>query len=216
MKKPVSALLKRLSGLTVLVIAVLLIGASCPTDNQLPVISSLTADQDKLDPLASCQIECTASDPDGDELSYSWSADGGSISGEGATITWTAPEALGTYTITVVVSDGGDGEKTEQITVQVLAPNLPPFINGLTTDCPRVKPGHTGTITCDASDPNEDELEYTWSADGGNITGEGDTVTWVAPSDYGTYTITVTVTDDRGGQASQSIDIIVCGCGSAC
>jgi hypothetical protein len=216
MKKPVSSLLKRLSGLAVLVIAILLIGASCPTENQLPVIFSLTTNQDRLDPLASCQIECIASDPDGDELSYSWSAAGGLIWYEGPTAIWMAPEALGNYTITVVVSDGRNGEATEQIAIQVLAPNQPPFINSLTTDCPRVKPGHTATITCVASDPDGDELSYSWSAEAGNISGEGDTVTWVAPNDYGTYTIIVTVADGRGSQVIQSLDIIVCGCGSAC
>jgi len=96
------------------------------------------------------------------------------------------------------------------------SPDQLPVINSLTTDCPRVRPGHTATITCDASDPEGDELSYIWLVNAGDLTGEGDTVTWVAPSDYGTYTITVTVTNDRGGQASQSIDIIVCSCGSAC
>jgi hypothetical protein len=218
--KAVSTQLMRLTGLIVLVIAVLLIGG-CPVDNQPPenqppVISSLTADREELLALDNCNIECTASDPDGDELSYSWWVDGGLIWYEGPIAIWTAPETLGSYTITVVVSDGSEGEATEQITVQVLAPNQPLFINSLTTDCPRVKPGHTATINCDASDPDGDELSYSWSAEAGNITGAGDTVTWVAPNDYGTYTITVTVSDSRGSQVSQIIDIIVCSCGSAC
>jgi hypothetical protein len=105
----------------------------------------------------------------------------------------------------------------------VLAPNTPPVIESLTTDCPRVRPGHSGTITCLASDPDGDELTYTWEAERGYIDGEGPEVTWTAPSEYGNYSITVTVSDGRGGEATSSQvtaredgKIIVCACGSAC
>ena len=61
-------------------------------------------------------------------------------------------------------------------------------------------------------DPDEDKLDYIWSATGGNITGEEAVVTWVAPIAYGTYTVTVTVTDGRGGEDVESIDIVVACC----
>jgi hypothetical protein len=79
-----------------------------------------------------------------------------------------------------------------------------------------VKQAGTGTLFCDATDPDEDELTYSWSAERGNISGEGGEVTWVAPSEYGTFIITLTVTDGRGGEATDTISIIVCTCGSAC
>ncbi|HEY55655.1 MAG TPA: PKD domain-containing protein [Dehalococcoidia bacterium] len=217
--KPVSTRLKRLTGLIFLLIAVLLIGG-CPVDNQppenqMPVISSLTADQEELLPLASCNIECTASDPDEDELSYSWSANGGDISGEGPTATWTAPAATGSYIVTVEVSDGKDGVATEQITINVAVTNQLPVIESLTAEWSYLKPASNTPITCDAYDPDEDNLSYIWFASAGNIIGEGDTVTWVAPNAYGSYTIMVTATDGRGGQASESVDIVVCSCGNA-
>jgi hypothetical protein len=199
--------------------------ASCLATNQLPVISSLTADYEgEINTADSCQITCIASDPDGDELTYTWTAYGGTISGEGPTVTWTAPDMYGTCTIKVEVSDGRNGLATELINIEVTVPNSPPIIENLTTDCPRVKPGGTATIECIASDPDGDELTYTWTADRGNINWEGNIATWVAPSDYGNYTITVTVTDGRGGEATSSWItnsqheglIIVCGCGSAC
>lgn len=206
---------KWLASLIILAVAALLIG-SCAPSNQPPVISSLTANnEEEVSPGDSRQIECTASDPDGDELSYTWSADGGNISGEGSVIIWTAPDEVGTYTITVQVTDGRDGEETEQITINAVAPNHPPVIESLTAEWDRLKRASNTPITCLASDPDDDELSYTWLANGGNITGEGDTVTWVAPNDYGTYTITVIVTDGRGGEVRDSIDIIVCSCGSA-
>ncbi|MYN66569.1 MAG: hypothetical protein F4X11_16315 [Acidobacteria bacterium] len=58
----------------------------------------------------------TASDPDGDALTYAWSAPEGSFSGatDGATARWTAPEATGRVTIRVRVSDGRGGSASER------------------------------------------------------------------------------------------------------
>lgn len=222
MIKPVSRQTKWLAGLILVTIAALLISGGCAA-NELPIISSLVlATEGEIYPGATAQIECTASDPNEDELSYSWSADGGTISGSSATVSWTAPDELGAYTVTVEVSDGDD-IAISQLTIPVVELNNPPVIDNLTTDCPRVKKAGTATITCEASDPDGDELTYTWSAERGNISGEGAIVTWVAPNEYGDYLITVTVSDGRGGEITSSevttfLDgkIIVCSCGSAC
>lgn len=215
MIKPISRQTKWLAAFILVAIAALLISGGC-VPNTLPVISSLVlATEGEINPGGTAQLECTATDPDEDELSYTWSADGGTISGSGANVAWTAPDELGTYTVTIEVSDGDD-VVTDQLTIPVVEPNNPPVMESLTTDCPRVKKAGTATITCEASDPDGDELTYTWSAERGNISGEGSIVTWVAPNEYGTFTITVTVTDGRGGEASDEIAIIVCACGSAC
>ncbi|MDH5695977.1 MAG: PKD domain-containing protein [Dehalococcoidia bacterium] len=199
---------KWLASLISLVVATLLIGG-CTLVNQSPVISSLTASEGQVSPLGSCQVECVASDPDGDELSYTWSACG-DISGGGSVVTWTAPAAPGDYTIAVKVSDGRGGEATKQLTIGVAA-NQSPVINSLTAERERVRQAMTCTIECIASDPDGDKLSYIWSVDEGNISGEGRIATWVAPNTFGTYTVTVTVTDGRGGQAIETIDIVV-GC----
>ena len=203
--------LKWLAGLIILVTTTLLIGG-CTPPNQSPVISSLTASEGRVNPSASCQVKCVALDPDGDKLSYSWSASG-SISGKGYAITWTAPATAGDYTITVKVSDGRGGEATMQLTIGVTATiNHPPAIDSLTAEPQRVKKAKTSTIKCLATDPDGDELTYTWSASGGSISGKGSVATWVAPDTYGTYNITVTVTDSRGGQATKSVAIVVTCC----
>jgi hypothetical protein len=184
--------------------------------NQMPVISNLSVNSEaEINPGVSCQIKCTASDPDEDELSYIWSANGGDIVGIGSSITWMAPDSPGTYTINVEVSDGREGIATEQLTINVLAPNTPPIIESLTAEWVKLKKASNTPITCIASDPDSDQLIYTWSADAGNFSGEGDTVTWVAPNDYGTYPISVTINDGRGGEDIDSLEITVCGCGDA-
>lgn len=87
--------------------------------NHLPIIKSLTAKPSKVKPTHECTIECVAQDSDGNELSYAWSASEGNIPGEGAAITWTAPDKESNYDITVVVTDGRGGEATKTVQVKV-------------------------------------------------------------------------------------------------
>jgi len=77
----------------------------------------------------SCDIECIASDADGDDLSYQWSADVppgsywsavGNISGEGSSVTWTAPAGPSEVAVTVTVSDGRGGRDTKSIVFHVV------------------------------------------------------------------------------------------------
>jgi hypothetical protein len=90
--------------------------------------------------------------------------------------------------------------------------NQPPVIDSLTSKYRQVRADMLAPVECVASDPDEDELHYLWSATGGSIEGEGAVVDWVAPDIYDTYTITVTVTDGEGGQATETIDIKVACC----
>lgn len=214
MMRVVSRQSKWLASLVILVAVNLIIGGCAPA-NQPPLISSLTANEEHISPADICQIECIASDPDDDSLSYIWSANGGSISGEGSTVIWVAPDAAGAYTITVEVTDDNGDKVTAQLTINVVAINHPPVIDSLTSEWQRVRKAVASTIECIAQDQDGDELNYIWSAEGGNISGEGAVVTWVAPNAYGNYIITVTVTDGRGGEASDSIVIKVCSCPDA-
>jgi len=89
--------------------------------NQSPVISSLVADPSGLLYGGRTTITCIATDPDGDMVSYSWSASEGSISGVGNKVTWVAPNKGGDFNVTVLLSDGKGGETTGNIGVTVSA-----------------------------------------------------------------------------------------------
>jgi hypothetical protein len=171
--------------------------------NHQPAITSLEAEPERVLPSESCQIACNASDPDGDELSYNWSASGGAINGEGATVTWTAPDSAGSYNVTVMVTDGRGGEVTKQVTITVRA-NKPPTITSLVADADWTTPSGSIQVTCTASDSDDDELNYEWSTSGGNITGTGSEVIWTAPQEVGIYHVTVVVKDGHGEEDTRS------------
>jgi len=186
----------------------LLVGCTSATASQVPVINAVTAESDVLLASQTCEITCNASDLDGDSLTYQWSANRGSISGEGPVVTWTAPEAAGNYTITVSVSDGNGSQVTSYLSIQVTA-NNPPTIESLDIGEDEVTVSANCHIVCVAADRDGGVLSYDWSASGGSISGEDSLVSWTAPEAVGTYTITVTVTDGQGGEDTASLDIDV-------
>jgi hypothetical protein len=172
--------------------------------NHRPSINGLEADPRKVIPFGSCQIVCNALDADDDVLSYNWSASAGGINGEGATVTWTAPRSEGSYNVTVTVTDGRGGEVMDYIIIEV-SKNKPPYINSLVADAGWTTPSGSIQMTCDAEDPDDDELRYEWIATGGNITGTGPKVVWIAPQDVGKYNITVIVTDGHGRSDTKKV-----------
>jgi hypothetical protein len=92
---------------------------ACAPHNDAPVITDLTAAPSVIGQAETTVIECVASDPDGDELSYQWSAEQGSTSGQGPTINWTAPNACGDYIVTVTVTDSKGAKTSQSVTIKV-------------------------------------------------------------------------------------------------
>jgi len=172
--------------------------------NHRPAITSLEAEPERVIPSGSCQIVCNASDRDGDELSYNWSAGEGEINGEGATVTWTAPDPEGSYNVTVTVSDGRGGEDTDYVIITVRT-NKPPTITNLVADADWTTPSGSIQVTCTASDPDGDELSYEWTTTGGSISGTGTAVNWTAPEEVGAYNITVAVIDGHGREDARTL-----------
>jgi hypothetical protein len=201
---------KRYLVITVIVVAAVLLAILLDTmlANHKPSITGLEADPEKVIPSGSCQIACNSSDRDGDKLSYNWSAGGGEINGEGATVTWTAPDSTGSYNVTVTVTDGRGGEVTDYVTIEVSA-NKPPAIADLIADADWTLPSGNLQVTCDAEDPDEDDLSYEWTTDGGDISGTGAVVNWTAPQEIGVYRITVAAKDGHGSSDTRTLSVIV-------
>jgi hypothetical protein len=203
--------------------------------NKLPVIHYINAPQE-VQPATNLAVNCVATDADTDNLTYSWSTDGGKITGNGDNVTWTAPEAVGSYKISVSVSDGRGGEAKNSVAVAVKAKIvLPPkFIQFIvttlddktaTTILPQEskpitlqKSGHLAEIKCFVEDPNGESISFLWAAPGGDskIIGQGSTVNYFSPSQPGEYVVIVTAVNKSGisARASVQFHIPCCGQGS--
>jgi hypothetical protein len=105
--------------------------------------------------------------------------------------------------------------------------NQPPVVTGVTTSMASILrpcPPGTSSTTCtatgsevtlvaNATDPNNDQLLYTWSVTGGRLTGEGRQVTWdLSGVQNGTYTATVEVNDGNMQKATGSATVTVADC----
>jgi hypothetical protein len=191
----------------VVVVVVLVILFTTILGNHRPAIAGLEAPE-RVVPSGSCQIVCIASDRDGDALGYSWSASGGSISGTGAAVNWTAPDSVGSYNVTVTVTDGRGEEVTKQIAIEVRA-NGSPAITSLVADADWTLPSGVLQVTCTASDPDGDDLTYEWTTTAGNISGADTAVNWTAPQIVGVYNVTVLVRDGHGSEDAMFVPLSV-------
>jgi hypothetical protein len=85
--------------------------------NTAPVINSLSAAPESIWPSGTTSVTCSASDANGDSLSYSWSADAGTVSGSSSTATWNAPATGGAYQVSCQVSDGRGGSVSGSVDI---------------------------------------------------------------------------------------------------
>ena len=87
--------------------------------------------------------------------------------------------------------------------------NRPPSVRVRCQPC-SIAAGGTVTISADATDPDHDRLSYAWSAPSGAIAAAGAQQTsWTAPPQDGPVPVAITVTDGKGGLASDAITIQV-------
>ena len=101
-----------------------------PPPNQPPTVT-LSCAPCEVERGGEATLTATASDPNGDPLTYAWSASDGVIAGAGdtAAVRWTAPDRIGTVTIRVEVSDGEGGAAEAKVAIEVLVvlPERTPF-----------------------------------------------------------------------------------------
>jgi hypothetical protein len=180
--------------------------------NYPPRIKGLAAATELIVLEGSTQIYATATDRDGDDLTYIWSADGGELSGDGPEVTWTAPGTAGTYTIQMQVNDGTGDPVTGEIMIIVAEfVNTAPVISEMKAEPRKIDRGGTSAIECLATDEDNDdnELTFAWASQAGTVEGDGPAVEWTAPQTEGNYYITCLVSDPDGAEATDSIDVSV-------
>ena len=88
--------------------------------NQPPRISKLKATNLYVYPTGTTELQCIASDPEGDTIDFKWSSDNGSFTGSGPVVTWKAPNEYGDSHIMVIVDDSTGNSSKATITVKVV------------------------------------------------------------------------------------------------
>jgi len=159
----------------------------------------------------SVDVHVNASDPDNDQLTYSYTATGGGVSGTGPDARWASTGlSVGTYTVNAKVDDGKGGTATCAADIAVQPkPNQPPTI-ACSTDRSPIMPGERTGITSVASDPDGDPLTYSYTTTGGQIVGSGPKVQFDSTGlSAGSYTVKCSVGDGRGGNADASTNVDV-------
>jgi hypothetical protein len=87
--------------------------------------------------------------------------------------------------------------------------NKNPTVSSVTVNPPSVNANGIASVTVVATDPDNDPLTYSYVVTGGAITGSGASVSWTAPSAEGAHSVTVTVTDGKGGSATGNAALTV-------
>ena len=192
-----------------------------PSANRPPTVAASCAPC-AVPPGGEVRLTATASDADGDPLTYGWSAARGGFGGpvDESTATWTAPADLGRFAILVEVSDGRGGSASASVEVEVVNEGpvfgrssyrflLPENLDG------RQRPVELGTVT--AEDADGDEVRY------GIVLGDAERFTvgtrdgvvrYVGPGeDYETepnqFELTVRARDDFGAEATVQVVVDV-------
>lgn len=192
--------------------------------NSHPVVSRVSSSADQVAVGQSTIASVSATDRDGDTLSYQWTA---TCSGDWAnptssTATFT-PAALpsgacSNCQLNVTVSDGRGAQVTGSLTLCVSPPQrerLPPVITRAYQSSLTARPGQQISFEVVARDPQNSVMRFGWSATFGTLgAAQGSAthsrVAWTAPGCAVTgvnATITTTVTNDYGMSIARSFSI---------
>ncbi len=171
-----------------------------PLPNQAPTASFTTSVTN-----LSAAVDGTASaDADGTVVSWSWSWGDGTPAGAGSTNSHVYA-AAGTYPVVLTVTDdkGATSSTTRSVTVNA-PPNVLPTAS-FTSSTSALTASFDGSASSDADGTI---ASYSWDFGDGSPAGSGATPSHRYAAG-GTYQVTLTVTDDRGGNGSVTKSVTV-------
>ena len=197
-----------------------------PFSNAVPVIDSLMVSATDVAPGDVVQLKATAHDPNaGDTITYAWSASDGALSsGNGTATTWLAPVTEESYHVDLKVTDNhgasagisvtlhvarGNGNGKAAVTVQL---NTWPTVSQVTASPAWVVLGQPTALAASASDSDGDALTYAWTSTcAGTFSNASASPSFLLSGQPGTSacTMTVTVSDGRGGSTSGDVTMPV-------
>ncbi|MBK8623708.1 MAG: DUF2141 domain-containing protein [Saprospiraceae bacterium] len=152
--------------------------------NSIPAIQSVTVSPNTIHANGMVSIDVKATDPDNDGLSYAYTVTGGSVTGSGPIVTWTAPSTEGAHSVLVSVSDGKGGVITQNASLNVLKPvtqvsGTASFVAGVSGDLSNAKVSLYTTL--ENFELNQPVRNVAVQGSGGNVTF---TIPDVLPGNY--------------------------------
>jgi len=175
-----------------------------PPEENEPPRADFTSSPSEPAPGDTVQFTDKSTDPDGEVVSWFWDFGDGTGSTE-QNPTHQYGEA-GTYTVELTVEDDDGATDSVSKEITVVVPNQPPQAEfSFSPQKPKV--GEEVQFTDESSDPDGEVVSWSWDF------GDGSTSSERNPShkysDAGTFTVTLTVTDDKGDKDSVSKEITV-------
>lgn len=178
--------------------------------NYPPRIQAFSVENQTVEVNSTVTLFAKGIDQETKDLVYTFFMPDDTISGLERTAQWTVPNTQGEFSFMLVAADEEGQTDTAFLTITVVEEiNIAPEILSLTADKKYTTP--TGSITLSAviDDQNNDFLIVNWTTSGGIINGNGTIVEWEAPAAEGIYNIQLQVSDNRGGVATKSIQLLV-------
>jgi N-acetylneuraminic acid mutarotase len=192
--------------------------------NLWPVVSRVSASLNRLDAGQSTAVSATASDADGDALTYQWTATcagtwTNATSSSASFVPSSVPAGVcNNCRLTVTVQDGHGGQTTGSLNLCIASSTterFPPLVTNFYQSVITPSAGQPVTFDVTAMDPQSSTLTFAWSANIGSLATAQNTATtsriaWTAPSCAPTGvtpTVTASVTNAYGVSASKSFAI---------
>lgn len=190
------------------ILLLLFIGCGDTTTENKPPVASIVPTTTSLHTSETLSLSAsTSTDSDGDIVRYEWIENNQRFGTESIT-TWTAPDTADNYIITLKVTDDDGATTSIDIMIVVTAtPNTAPTASIVATD-PSIFLGNSVTLDASGSIDDGNIVSYLWKTGDNQTIGNTEVFNWT-PQKVDNYTITLTVTDDDGTTASNSIMISV-------
>jgi len=174
-------------------------------ERQSPEILEFVARQTKIFPGDSTVVIATASDPNADPLTFTYSAEYGRIVPMDDSAYWVAPEWPGEFSVRALVTDGIQSD-TANVSV---AASSAPIIHVIQVTPPTLTVGDTASIVVIATGPVGYTLVYDIAVSGGALLNTVENAAeWELPLVPGTYQVYVTV-GAGGNTSSQTVSVVV-------
>jgi len=144
-------------------------------------------------------------------VSYTWSTDGGTISGTSSTATVdTTTAAAGSYTVKGHVSQGIKPGQMADCSASFNVRAFDPPTISCSASPSSVNPGDSSTISSNAASPQNRPLTYRYNATAGSISGSNSsTMLSTVGAAPGLITVTCGLTDDKGHSVTATTNVNV-------